>query len=894
MSRASSLSTVGLLRRQFVSSPAASIAVVVIVAVCAFLAAAAPRALDALFTAELRYTVDSTGATQRDLVANAIGSPAADGPSFAPMDAGLASIREGMGDTLRALVGEGRWVAISNAVSAPADAPDDDAPAMKLTFLVDEQFDERVSWVDGAAPTAPVLNGVFLPELIEISLSSQSAADLRWSVGEERSARGEIGEGTRVVLSGIFDAVDPGGDVWQHVPSVLEPFLFDDGNATPIVTGMAYVESGATSAVEQLSGGISTKAWYPLDTAGLTFGEATQLLQDLRGFTNAAQIIGSAGNLGEISGLTFRTGLVEALTNVAQRSTATTAVVAMVAVGPFGVAIAVLALAARLVVSRRRSGLQLASARGASPPQTRGMMAIEGILLGLPVAALAIVAAILVIPASPAPTALVPAIVLGLAPAVLFAAATNPRGLRQVRADLDERAPSRFGWIVEVVVVGLAVVSVVLLLTRGLVSSTGGVVLDPLLIATPLLLALAACVVVLRLYPLPLAAISARLKRGPKLTGHLGSALALRSAATPVAPVLAMVVGVAIAVFSSVLVATLDRGTAVAASSSVGADLRADGALFTPDLDATIQALDGVTATTGVDDAGLAVLRVDRIRETVSLVVVDFAGLAAFRDDLPTDLTNEVDGTVPVLASDDLIAELEPDADLLVEGEPVTIVGSADRSTGIAATARWMMVDASFSQRLLGLDFRPGILLVDVAADADLAAITDAIITAAGPTTTVTTPAEVTQQLLGAPTVGGLRLALVVAILVALGLAGVAVAMTFVAGGRARGRLLSLLSTLGLSARQAGGLAAWELAPTAIVAVVVGTLLGLALPWIVLRAVDLRPFTGGGQQPGIELPVLVVLGVVVAFAAVVAIATAAATIAGRRVSAAATLRMGDE
>ncbi len=295
-----------------------------------------------------------------------------------------------------------------------------------------------------------------------------------------------------------------------------------------------------------------------------------------------------------------------------------------------------------------------------------------------------------------------------------------------------------------------------------------------------------------------------------------------------------------------------------------------------------------------MDDAGPAVLRVDRVRNTVTLIVVDFAGLAAFRDGLPADLTSEVDGAVPVLASDDLVAALEPDADLLVEGEPVAIVGSADRSTGIAATSNWMMVDASFSQRLLGLDFRPGILLVDVAADADLAAITDAIITASGPTTTVTTPAEVTQQLLGAPTVGGLRVALVVAILVALGLAGIAVAMTFVAGGRARGRLLSLLSTLGLSTRQAGGLAAWELAPTAIVAVGVGTLLGLGLPWIVLGAVDLRPFTGGGEQPAIEVPALVVLGVVGAFAAIVAVATAAATFAGRRVSAAATLRMGDE
>jgi putative ABC transport system permease protein len=886
------VSTVGLLRRQFVSSPGASLAVVIVVAVCAFLAAAAPRALDALFTAELRYSVDQTGPTKRDLVATSIGSPASSGSDFGPMDSGLAAIREQVPPTLRAAVGEGEWVAVTKSVAAPADEPEPDAPTMRLTFLVDDDVDDVARYVDGAPPTAPVDNGTMVPERIDVALSVQAAADLRWSVGEQRTAVADTGLQVPVVLTGIFDAVDPAADYWQHVPSVLEPYLFDDGNNPPIVTGMALVHPAASHAVHTLSGGISTTAWFPLDTTGLTFGEATQLLQDLRGFTSGAHPIGSA--IGEISSLTFRSGLVEALTGVAERSTATTAVVAMVAVGPFGVAIAVLALAARLLVSRRRSGLQLASARGASPAQTRGMMAIEGAILGIPVAALAIVAAVLVIPGAPPPTALAPAVLLGLAPTALFAAATNPRGLRQVRADLDERAPSRFGWIVEVVVVGLAIVSVALLLTRGLVSSTGGVVLDPLLIATPLLLALAACVVVLRLYPVPLAAISARLKRGPKLAGHLGSALALRGSATPVAPVLAMVVGVAIAVFSSVLVSTLDRGTEAAASSSVGADLRADSLLFTPELIATIQDLDGVALTTGVDDAGPSVLRVDRVRDTVNLIVVDFAGLAQFRDGLPAGLTSEVDGAVPVLASDDLVAELEADADLLVEGEPVVIVGSADRATGIAATTRWMMVDASFSQALLGLDFRPGILLVDATADADLTAIAEAIITASGPTTEVTTPAELTRELLDAPTVAGLRVALLVGILVALGLAGVAVAMTFVAGSRTRGRLLSLLSTLGLSARQAGGLAAWELAPTAIVAVAVGTLLGLALPWIVLGAVDLRPFTGGGAQPAIEVPALVVLGVIAAFTAMVAIATAAATAAGRRVSAAATLRMGEE
>ena len=74
----------------------------------------------------------------------------------------------------------------------------------------------------------------------------------------------------------------------------------------------------------------------------------------------------------------------------------------------------------------------------------------------------------------------------------------------------------------------------------------------------------------------------------------------------------------------------------------------------------------------------------------------------------------------------------------------------------------------------------------------------------------------------------------------------------------------------------------------------VGAALGLALPFIVLSAVDLRPFTGGSAQPAIEIPWPVVGAIVAGFAVLVLLAVALVTAASRRASAATTLRMGEE
>src|SRR5699024_1031472 len=113
--------------------------------------------------------------------------------------------------------------------------------------------------------------------------------------------------------------------------------------------------------------------------------------------------------------------------------------------------LAVFLLGAQLLVSRRRPALALLSARGGSGLQLRGMLAAEGLVIGLPAAAAGAAAAIALLPGRTTGADLVLTAAVALTPAVLLAATTTSRGLRQGRADLGARR-SRWRWIVEVVV----------------------------------------------------------------------------------------------------------------------------------------------------------------------------------------------------------------------------------------------------------------------------------------------------------------------------------------------------------------------------------------------------------------------------------------------------------
>jgi putative ABC transport system permease protein len=520
-------------------------------------------------------------------------------------------------------------------------------------------------------------------------------------------------------------------------------------------------------------------------------------------------------------------------------------------------------------------------------------------VLSIPGAAIATALAMLVLPGDVGPIGWVLPALIAAAPPVLFGVMTSPRGLRDPRGDLQVRSRTRLRWIAEVALVGLAALSLFLLGRRGLVASSAAVGIDPLLAATPLLLAAAVCVGVLRLYPVPLLALQRRLRRRRGPTGVLGAARAIRDPALGFAAALALVVGITVVVFSAVMATTMRAGLLQAAQDPVGADVQVRAAVIDDDLVARISAVDGVAGAVAVVNVTGVDTGVDADTTQVQVVMADTAAMHAIRPDLP-DLSAKSAGRIPLLVSSDWVDRVGG-SQLSIAGHELQRAGAIRSDSLPGATRHFVYLDSAFASELGLSGAAPERVFLRLAPDAvagAVAATLDELVTAAQPerfrgVVDVTTADAILSANRASPAISSLDTALLIAAAVSLLLTMLTVVLASVAAATTRNRLVGVLRILGMSPRQLRVVQAWELAPVAITAVIVGTLLGLALPWVVTSALDLRPFVGGQAQPGPAVDPLWVLVAVGSFAVVVLVSGVVAGALGRRFAPAGTLKMGE-
>ncbi|WP_203581542.1 FtsX-like permease family protein [Microbacterium hibisci] len=888
--------------------------VALLVFVLAVLATAVPAALSAVGDATLRDRLDSVSPTLRDVVSDNVSGtafpqlgtePYLEPPTTEQIWGGFAAsvedIRAGADAPLPDVLAPGRMV------TRNADNPllgGDGTQAATIAF--DPGYEDEIRIVEGRMPEPAVsyladpadADEGELPILnrIEIVLSEDSAAELEWTVGEVRSV-GHFEAPVELVLVGLFEAVDPDSEYWDHVTSVLEPFVFDDGNSPRRVTGTAYAHP-ASLVSAGLGDRRSTLVWYPADTARIDGDNAEKTVAALNRLTAVSHPIGTMDQGPGLLSLRFDADVTAAIESALAQQRSTAGLIAMLVAGPVGVAVAVLVLGCRLILEGRRPSLRLLSARGASLGQLRGLLATEGVLVGVLPALIGSTAVVIVgalaFGAAPSAGGVATAIVAGAAPVVILLVLAPAAAERQVRTDLGLHG-SRVRIIAEAVVAGLAATALVLLFVRGY---SDGV--DVLLAATPLLLALVACLLTIRLYPLPLAAAHARARAGADLDAFLGSARALREPTLGVTPVLALVVGLSVAMSSAVLLSTLQAGVSEASRAQVGADMSVQGALFTRDQVDRVGEVDGVDLATAVSGADAATIVIDGVRENTSVFVVDAADLRAVQGDgpgmLPPGVTLEpvADGPMPLVASGDA-ADLIGDADdLSLDGVDAQLVGVTRGPVPIGARANWVAIDASYAEDVLGRDPSDRTILVSLDEGAETDAVDAALREVLGPTVRIETAADVATFIQSGPAVQGVRWALLLATGVAALLSALAIVMTLALAAGPRARLLALLRTLGAPRRSSSSLALWEIGPPAAAAVIAGTVFGAIIPLVVMAAVDLRPFTGSSEAPAYAIDPGILLLTVGGFVALAVVLTAIALLVSRRVRAAGALRTVEE
>ncbi|WP_091707443.1 FtsX-like permease family protein [Microbacterium sp. cf046] len=556
-------SAAGLMVRQArADAPLIALAAFVI-AMASLLVTAAPAALASLATAELRHTLDGFPAVRRDLTASGtFGHPSArrgsTGDALATITDTIERAPAALGPPLTTLLETPQWAALTDRESAQIRGSTPGVVGLELGLAVSPEWRDLIEITDGSPPAAWTGDDdVAQPssDAIEIALSAAAAQEMGIAVGDVL----DFGVAP-VRVAALYEPTDADDPFWQHEATLAGAVerRADDGRKLLAADGL--VDPGSIAGLAETFAGARIEAWYPLKTAELTAADAPELAQQVRQISATGEVLPT----GEF--VVFSSILASDLDAIRQRVEVATALMALLVAGPLGVVLAVLALAARTIAQRRAVTLGLARVRGATGTQLRVAMLLEGLLIAIPSAAIGAGVAVALFAGAyggRSPIEIWPAVVVVLAAFPLLLAASAPR------PQFAGRSPAAaYRWVLELIVVGAAAASVVLLARRGVVASGSG--LDPLLAAAPLLVAAAGTLGVLRIYPLLMRAVQRSSRRSRSAVSSVGSARAARAPTLGFATAFALIVGISVAVFSLGTASTLRR----ALSQSVEATRR--------------------------------------------------------------------------------------------------------------------------------------------------------------------------------------------------------------------------------------------------------------------------------------------------------------------------------
>ncbi|MDO5739871.1 MAG: hypothetical protein Q4P07_06950 [Ornithinimicrobium sp.] len=910
----------GIAWRQFAADPWVSAALALLVAVASLLLLAVPRALEDVNGRQLTSDVSALSAMQRDVTGGwgttvEPGPPPADGTvlqGWEPFVEGAEQIRSAQPEPLRSLLQTAQMHArltTSITVIPPIESGYYEA---NLTVYADPDLAQHVKLVEGAWPRLEFLGesdsdpamrsrttgaesgAAAGPTGREVLVLDEALKKLNWQVGDQLQPG--------LVISGTYRPTEPDDPRWQHLDNGAKMGVVVDPNRGEAAQVSLFLNPENRGLIDQPAA-VRMELWFPVSADSVTSSRIDPALvrQQLTGMIAQEHVIVEKGNpvLGPLEGdqvPSFSTELTTTLDTTVKAQRATSSLLAVVAAGPLGVAVAVVALAAQLVISRRHPALAMTLARGASARQLRWLIAWEGVLLGVPAALAGHLIARLVLPGSSRWWEWLITAVVAVTPAMALAVSLDDASLLQERRDLSSRSRSRWRWVAEVAVVTLAGLATWRLLdrdARGDAASASGI--DLLAAAAPVMLALAACVAALRLYPLPLAALSRALRRQRRLTPFLGSARALRDPAGGLVPALAVVLGTTIALVSAVLLTTVTAGAQTAAWANNGADIRVRGPFLTDELTAQVRALDGVEAVARIRDAGTT-QELSQGRTAIRLLLVDPALQQVLGSDSvalgpPAGLYAD-DIPIPVVAGGSTPATTGT-ATLRGAPVPVQIIDHLDQLPGYPSSGSWLLMDAERWAEMGKNTPVASTALISVVGGADRATVAQAVRAAVGPSV-VTTVDEQLERFTSAPVTRGLTMAFIGATVLTGLLTVLSIVVVQLMGARARAKLLAILRTLGLAPDEARTLTAWELAPLLVTSVVVGATLGLAVPWILVHTLDLRGLTGGSAHPALVVDPLVVGTVLGAVLLTVLLAINVSAWLAGRTNLAQALRVGEE
>ncbi|TMQ91366.1 CRISPR-associated protein Cas5 [Actinomadura soli] len=671
-------------------------------------------------------------------------------------------------------------------------------------------------------------------EDLRVMVSKTYADRLGYKVGDRITAGGApAGTTLRVQITGLYQPVNAADPYWTPRARILRPTretVGDRMDALEADAGTALIDEAAYARVARTPGRYFTFSWrYPVLPGAISAAGAREVAGDMDAFRSAVQ-----GRTGIFPNAVV-TALDDRLDAFAGQLRAAESVLGLVLGGLVAVAAGVLLLAAGLLGERLRPVLWTMRARGASLRQLALPAGGLTALAAVPSAALGYAAGRL-LDAGPPQTSSNYAVAVPVA-AVLAVSAVMVLRERDAgvgsssgrRDDLVSARPSRRRFVLDALLVALAVIGVVLLRQRGETAGT-----DPLIAAVPVLLGAALAVLVLRAYPYLLRAAGPFLRRRRGAVAFIGIARASRQTVVGALPLVVLLLAATVAGFTATVDTALQAGQERASWAEVGADARLEAGPMDDTALARIRGLPGVTGAV----RARVITEVTTESNTAPMTVVG-VDLGAYRD-----LAPGVPG-IPGSASGALASPLAArtmgpgDATLSRAGmDPIRITAPAviEHFPGQLPGSAYVVVPYKDVAGATGFPSQVFVSGHDLDAKK---------LSAAAPGRAVELRQDVLRTMTDVPIVSVVRDTFRDGSLIGGAFGLLAVLLVLVVGARTRGRTVAHLRALGLSRRQSRGLALVEIAPVLLCAVGAGWVLGLLLPEITGPVVDLRPYTGG-------------------------------------------------
>ncbi len=907
----------------------------VVVAATSFVFAAAPRLFNRASDDGLHFAVKHANPTQRNLTL-ALVSPAANDRLTGIRDFGDAVAKD-FPPALSRLVAA-RTFQVTAARFTVSDPPAEDT---RLALGYQDGLTDATRLVAGRWPVdrgtplrrVAIGNGSGVgsaggpPVVLEVALSRTEAAQIGVKVGDRLAVAMDGSDPlltsvgfdivpAEVQVVGLYEPLDPTAEYWDAGTSLIEA---TEGGTDlhPILFASAYMASETHDTLRQSGVPIHYEWLFRIDPQRMDAGQVGELQAELQHL--AAQT--ATSELASPGSPVLRTGLLAILDAYAAQRALAGSVLSVAALGPLALAGGALAMIAVLLITPRRSTLNLARGRGASGALLLGAQLWEATLLAGGASLVGLAAALTLVPARD--STLSPALALGVGGgAILLLAGASWRVARRPLGQVERDdppvlrvAPRRL--VIEITIVGVATAGALLLRQRGVVITAPGrtAQFDPLLAAAPLLGGIAAGIIAMRLYPLPVRGLGWLAAQGRGLIPVLGLRAIGRHPASANLPLLVLMLTAAFGAFALVIAGSIARGQVVASYRDVGADYRIErigiGALD-PALDpGTVPGVEA--AAPGIIDPTAAFARSQLQLAGVYLEAIDpdayarvAAGTAADPHwpsailAAPTEGAGTEKSPIPAILSTRLPVGTGDLAvggtfQITVLGQPMTfrLVEQRASFAGIGDGVPFAVVPFNWVQAAFENGPKPPPVEWLRAPASAATALAARIAPSAASTRLVsryTAYAGLHDQPLGEAIAFGYGLALIVA----TGYTALTIIGSLVLSTTRRTRDLAYLRTLGVTRRQTLALTIVEHTPPVLLALLPGVALGIGMAYLLEPGLGLATFTGtsGGVPLFVDWPMLALLAV--SLIGVVALAVAAGTWLSRRVRVVDALRIGDD